>query len=279
MEQNEELNHLIHENHRLESMLRVPNKLRGLLGGFMAGQLLTKSPLAALGMGYIGYNKIQELTEENKQFIRSQIQSNNERIAEIKGGQIGEGILSANQLNNYKFPEYKFDGKWHELVGNPSKNFHAIVFGRPKSGKSIFCMQWADYLSQNFGNTLYIAAEEGFGHTLKEKINTWAGGGNQNLDFANFKGFEKIAENCSNRDFVFIDSINYSGISVEELEELKSLYPRCAFITILQATKDGDFRGSQEYAHNCDIVIDIKDGIAHQKGRFQAESKMPVFEA
>jgi predicted ATP-dependent serine protease len=256
----------------------VPQKLRGLLGGFFAGQLIAKNPLAAIGIGYVGYKKSKELTDDEKEVIREKLLSIEERIQELRGEQQGEGIMSANQLGNMRFPTYKLNEKWEEFMGNPSKNFHAIVFGTPKSGKSIFCMRLADYLSTNLGSVLYIASEEGFGHTLKEKIDNWASGGNGQLDFGNFKGFESIALNCKDRDFVIIDSINYANITVEELEELKELYPRTAFITVLQATKEGNFRGSQEYAHNCDIVIKVDAGIAKQKGRFQAESSMKVFE-
>lgn len=274
----QELINLLNENQRLEREIRVPQKLKGLIGGFFAGQVLSKSPIGALGLGYIGYKKSKELTPEKKAYIQGLINSNNERIAELRSEQMGEGILSGNQMSQMRFPTYKFDGRWHDLIGNPSKNFHAIVFGTPKSGKSIFCMRFAEYLSENFGNVLYIASEEGFGATLKEKIDNWAGGGNQNLSFGNFKGYDSIADNCTDRDFVFIDSINYANITVEELEDLKELYPRTAFITILQATKDGNFRGSQEYAHNCDIVINVDSGIANQKGRFQSQSSMKVFE-
>lgn len=278
MEQNEELAYLLSENRRLQSYLNVPQKLRGLFGGIAAGQILTNNPIGAIGLGFLGYKKSQELTEENKNYIRTLIEQNNERIAELRGEDIKEGIMSGSELSNYKFPTYKFDDEWYELIGNPSKNFHAMVFGEPKSGKSIFCMQWAAYLSESFGEVLYIASEEGFGATLKDKVDQWAGGGNQNLKFANFKGYDSIAENCEGMDFVIIDSINYANIDVEELEELKRMYPRTAFITILQATKDGNFRGSQEYAHNCDIVIQVANGVAYQKGRFQANSEMSIFD-
>ena len=50
-------------------------------------------------------------------------------------------------------------------------------------------------------------------------------------------------------------------------------------ITIQQATKNGNFRGSQEFAHNCDIVIRVEAGMASQQGRFQEPTEMNVFES
>ena len=77
---------------------------------------------------------------------------------EGKGGEGGGGIMSAGDLLNYRYKKYDFDGKWGALVGQPSVNFHAMVFGRPKQGKSILSVQWAKYLSENFGRVLYVAS-------------------------------------------------------------------------------------------------------------------------
>ena len=52
-----------------------------------------------------------------------------------------------------------------------------------------------------------------------------------------------------------------------------------ALITVQQATKDGKFRGSQQYAHNCDIIIEVIQGVAHHTGRFAAPSEMAIFTA
>jgi hypothetical protein len=51
-----------------------------------------------------------------------------------------------------------------------------------------------------------------------------------------------------------------------------------AFITIQQATKNGNFRGSQEFAHNCDAVIRVEAGKAFHQGRFQEPTEMDVFD-
>ncbi|MEI7670373.1 MAG: hypothetical protein WCJ33_09860, partial [Pseudomonadota bacterium] len=50
-------------------------------------------------------------------------------------------------------------------------------------------------------------------------------------------------------------------------------------ITIQQATKNGNFRGSQEFAHNCDIVIRVEAGMASQQGRFSEPTEMAIFDA
>jgi hypothetical protein len=198
---------------------------------------------------------------------------------EGKGGEGGGGIMSAGDLLNYRYKKYDFDGKWGALVGQPSVNFHAMVFGRPKQGKSILSVQWAKYLSENFGRVLYVASEEGFSVTLQKKISEFAMA-NSNLDFANFRDFEQIksAVNRGRYKFVFIDSVNYIKITPEDVETIKEANPGTAFITIQQATKGGQFRGSQEFAHNCDIIIQVEAGIASHQGRFQENTEMAIFD-
>ena len=190
-----------------------------------------------------------------------------------------DGIMNSADLMDYEYDSYDFDGKWEALIGKPQKNFHAMVFGKPKQGKSIFCVQFAKYLAENFGRVLYIASEEGFSATLQNKIRNF-GMANENLDFANYRDYEQIKAALERKpySFVVIDSVNFIKIEPEQVEELKAANPNTAFITIQQATKDGKFRGSQEFAHNCDSVIEVISGVAHQIGRFQEPSEMAIFE-
>lgn len=213
--------------------------------------------------------------------IRSVLNSaraQNRPDAGISGNDIG--IMSAYDLMNYSYQKYAFDGKWGDLVGQPSINFHAMIYGRPKQGKSILAFQWAKYLSENFGRVLYVASEEGFSVTLQKKVVDFATD-NNNLDFANFRDFQQIrsAVSVGNYRFVFIDSVNYIRIAPEDVEVIKEENPETAFITIQQATKDGKFRGSQQFAHNCDIIIQVEAGVAYHQGRFQEGTEMPVFDS
>lgn len=189
------------------------------------------------------------------------------------------GIMSSNELINHTYTKYNFTGKWNDFVGQPSKNFHAMIYGRPKQGKSILAVQFAQYLSENFGRVLYIASEEGFSVTLQKKVAEFAQD-NPNLDFANYRNFEQIKEALHVRkyQFVFIDSVNFIKITPEDVEDLKAQNRGTAFITIQQATKNGNFRGSQEFAHNCDMVIRVEAGQASHQGRFQEPTEMAVFD-
>jgi hypothetical protein len=236
-------------------------------------------------IGYVIGSQTEMLDSDKRQAIQEIMQSTaalrqqqQNEGTEI-GGDAGDGIMSASDLMNFKYNKYDFSGKWGDFVGQPSINFHAMVYGRPKQGKSILSVQWAKYLSENFGKVLYVASEEGFSVTLQKKVMEFAMD-NPNLDFANFRDFEQI-KNAVNRGgyrFVFIDSVNYIRITPEDVEDIKAENPQTAFITIQQATKNGNFRGSQEFAHNCDMVIRVEAGMASHQGRFQEPTEMAVFE-
>ena len=269
----------------LQAKLEYPPAVRlGILGGivgtYFGGGLGTA--VGALG-GFLLGNK-QKIEGIDKEVILNQIAALQDELRKVaESGQLTEGeisgIMNSQELMNYRYDCYPFQGKWHNLIGDPGKRFHMMVFGRPKQGKSIFCVQFANYFSQNFGRVLYVAAEEGFSVTLQKKIREF-GMANNNMDFANYRDYSQIRAALQAKPYklVFIDSVNFIKITPEQIEELKAENTGTAFVTVQQATKGGQFRGSQEYAHNCDIIIEVIAGTAHQQGRYQVHSEMPIFE-
>ena len=268
----------------LRAQLNVPASIRGTIGGAAIGAGLGMGAIGTVALGILGYNmaKGKTMSDEQRAMLEAKLRQKAtdllrlQRDEEIEDATVS-GIMSSRDLKDYRYDCYDFDGKWEDLVGKPSKKFHMMVYGRPKQGKSYFCFDLAQYLS-NFGKVLYIAAEEGFSATLQKKLQDM-GGDNPNLDFANFRDYETIKNALPGHDyrFVIIDSVNYIRIEPEEIETLKEENPRMALITVQQATKDGKFRGSQQYAHNCDIIIEVIEGVAYHQGRFQVHSEMPIF--
>lgn len=289
LEGSNEIKVLSSEINQLENMLKYPLAFKNAIAGGLLGYFLTKrmakdnniAILGSLASSYAAFTFSQnrDLTTEQKHAINEQIIIRKQKLrnlgVEIKAEETG--ILSASELETMDYDKYIFgEDRFGNFIGNPAVGFHAIVFALPKAGKSIWSMQFADYLANHFGNVLYIASEEGFKGTIKDKITQWTTN-RSHLKFANFKGYEDIKNNISGYDFVFIDSLDFANITVDEMEELKELNPTTSFVTVKQVTKDGKFRGSQEYAHNCDIIVEIIEGIAYQKGRYNPQSEMEVF--
>ena len=159
----------------LRAQLNVPAAIRNTIGGAAIGAGMGLGAIGTLALGIIGYNmgSGKSLTDEQKAKIQAKLQAKAQELLRLQRDEEIEdststGIMSSRDLKDYRYDNYDFDGKWLDLVGKPAKKFHMMVYGRPKQGKSYFCFDLAQYLS-NFGKVLYIAAEEGFSATLQKK--------------------------------------------------------------------------------------------------------------
>ena len=190
-------------------------------------------------------------------------------------------IISSKHLKEQNYKALNFQGAFNELIGQPAVNFFCTVHGKPGEGKSTFCIQFANYLAENFGSVVYISGEEGFSKTLKDKVvNNHAE--SANLYFADISNFDEIKEEVipDTFHFIFIDSLDTLKIDPTRMRELMELYQNSALITISQSTKDGKMRGSNEIAHDADVVIAVENGFAKTtKNRFKERDKeYPIFE-
>ncbi|MCK6639653.1 MAG: hypothetical protein L6Q81_06165 [Bacteroidia bacterium] len=67
----------------------------------------------------------------------------------------GEGkVLCSTEFTQLEFKTLGFMDKWFDLIGDPAPGFTAMVFGKPKMGKSYLCVDVAGYLARNFGKVL-----------------------------------------------------------------------------------------------------------------------------
>jgi len=180
-------------------------------------------------------------------------------------------VITSTELAGMDFETIGLKGKYRDLIGDPSVGFSAMVFGLPKSGKSTLCIDFAKHLAENHGKVLYVAIEEGFGYTLKEKFER-LGAIHPNLVIA-----EKLPEDLTPYQFVFIDSVSKAGLSSQELTRLRKQNPKTAFVFIFHTTKEGNFRGKQDFAHDVDVIIEVENGVAKANGRFGVGGRMEVF--
>jgi predicted ATP-dependent serine protease len=173
-----------------------------------------------------------------------------------------------------EFDTLGFSCKWLELIGDPSSNFTAMVYGKPKMGKSYLCIDFAGYLARNHGKVLYVAKEEGLDMTLQKKLNDKAVA-HPNLFVSSF-----LPASLGSYDFIFLDSVNRLNLEPNDLNRLKSSNPTKSFIFIFQSTKDGNFRGANSFQHDVDVVIEVPEkGKAVQMGRFNQGGEILIFES
>ena len=180
-------------------------------------------------------------------------------------------VINSSDIVSKKFDTLKFTGKWKTLIGEPSPNFSMMIYGPPKCKKSTLAIEFAKYLAANHGKVLYAAFEEGIGETLRDKI-VRLNAIHKNLIFSN-----GLPDNLSEYRFIFVDSVNRAKLSYENLLELKRKCPDAAFVYILQVTKDGNYRGSQEIEHEVDVIIHCDENqVAHSNGRFSQGGEMEI---
>ena len=190
----------------------------------------------------------------------------------LNGFEAKPAIMNSMDFANMEFDTLGFQGKWLDLIGDPSRNFTAMVFGKPKMGKSYLCIDFAGYLARNHGSVLYVAREEGLDYTLQMKLN------DKNVKHPNLFVSSVLPENLSSYDFIFLDSVNKLGLLPQDLNRLKASNLSKSFIFIFQATKAGTFRGDNTFQHDVDIVIEVPEkGKAVQMGRFNQGGEIEIF--
>ncbi|MBR6250098.1 MAG: AAA family ATPase [Bacteroidales bacterium] len=177
--------------------------------------------------------------------------------------------MNASQLSGVEFDTIDLTGKWARIIGKPSSPYKLMIFGKPGSGKSTLALQYADYLANSHDQrVLYVASEEGLSYTMQEKLNRMG------ISSANLQITDYLPKDLSAYDVIFIDSVNHAGLSAEDLRKLDASR---SYVYVFQTTKDGTFRGSQEYLHDVDTSIRVEDMTAHtEKNRFGAQGECRV---
>jgi len=196
-----------------------------------------------------------------------------DELAEHGGRIPPETLINSMDFVKMKFERLGFTGKWLAFIGDPCPGFSAMIFGRPKYGKSTLALEFASYLAQNHGKVLYVAKEEGLDATLQQKIREFQ------VQHPRLTVTGELPQDLRLFDFIFLDSVNTLRLSPDAVQGLKMANPGKSFIPIHQTTKTGSFRGDNRHPHNVDVVIEIPDkGRAVQFGRFNQGGEMQIFD-
>lgn len=163
------------------------------------------------------------------------------------------GTVSAEDMGNMTFEKLNFSNHYKTIFGTPATNFDMCIDGSPGCGKTVFLLQFANYLADYHGLTLFISTEEFGSATLIDKIKRF-GINSKNLRFA--KKVPAIDE-LKNYKFVFIDSINHAKITIEQYQQMREKAPNTSFVLVLQQTKGGSYKGSTDWPHEVEITMSL----------------------
>jgi len=184
----------------------------------------------------------------------------------------GTAMRSTDFAQNDFYP-MGIAGKWKQLLGSICEPFRLMVYGKGGSGKSTLCLEFAHYLADQMGKTvLFVANEEGFGATLKEKLKRLK------ASHPDLYVVDELPSDLSKYDIVFLDSADSLRLSPQEVEKLCQKHPKLSLVTIHKVTKTGSFRGSAEWEHDCDTSVVVANGVAKaEKNRFGGNGEIGVF--
>lgn len=166
--------------------------------------------------------------------------------------------IGVTQFLNKTFDTFEFSHKWKETIGEPEKNFVAIIYGQSGNGKTDFAVKFAKYLA-SFTKVDYFSFEEGISKTLQEAIKRnnmkEVAGKIMFIDKTSFTDMIARLSTRGSAKIVFIDSLDYMNLTTQQFKQLRKKFPRKAFV-IISWSKSGEPKS--QYAKDIKYMSDVK---------------------
>lgn len=175
-----------------------------------------------------------------------------------------------------------FTGAWKNFAGEPENNFSMIIYGKSGNGKTEFAVMFAKYLTA-FGKVYYNSFEQGHSKSLQDAIKRQdlkevAG----KIIFAHKERYEEMVVRLKKKKsprIIFIDSVQYIRLTVDQWHELRSLFPRKMFVMIAHAKGDEpDGYHAQKIEFDVDIKVLVKGYQAWPKSRFGGNQEFMIYD-
>lgn len=171
---------------------------------------------------------------------------------------------------------YPFVGDWQKILGEPDIRFSTLIRGKAKSGKSTYCMKFAQHCAE-WGRVLYVSAEERINSKTLQKRLTQCGVTSAKVRIAHTKKYAEIDQLLSTGGyrFVIIDSVQHVAMSYEDFEALRQKYKRRKLSWHLVMQRGVSLA---KWEHEVDVLIDVIDGYAYAHGRYGKADRMKVLD-
>ena len=152
-----------------------------------------------------------------------------------------------------------------EFLGEMPKKFNLMLFGKPGSGKSYFTLCFADTLAKmKKKKTIYFTAEEDIGNRdLQKKLIDCKISDHLLIESIKTKKqfYDLLEKEYGYNTNIFVDSISKLRLTPKEVEHLSSKI-KGVFIFVIHINKKGDYKGTTEYEHDTQVVIEVSEGVA-----------------
>ncbi len=192
-----------------------------------------------------------------------------------EGGACGFGsIVSATELAKINFATVEIPQEYREMIGTASRNGSIMLYGMPGGGKTSFSINFAKKCAEMGQKVLIISKEEGINQTMQEKLRRF------DAVHPNIFITDNVPGDAMNDyDVVIFDSVQSLRLEPSDLEKHQKTM-NALRIYIFQVTKDGRFRGTNEFEHLVDCVLKAENGTITSKGcknRFGGNGSVKVF--
>lgn len=224
--------------------------------------------------------RLTQLRQEKariKQWVQDEILVENEEGIYTVNNEILKDIVSADEYKQMDIPVIQFKGAYKYLLNESREKFYKIVSGLPEQGKTSYCVKFASYYAANHGKVLYMPSEQSGKNIDFQKVITLMNGSGFDIDInVNAYDFQKLLERVQGYDLVILDSINNMKLNTTQVQEINK---RVAVMAVMQSTKDGGFKGGQDFYHDCDkfVIIDkLTASVSKSRGTNPLESREAI---
>lgn len=146
--------------------------------------------------------------------------------------------LTVSDLRAFKAVTLEFEGQWLASVGRPELTGSWIVWGNPANGKTRFALQLAKYIAR-FRKVAYNSLEEGKSESMRGAIlDIGMGDVQRNFIFLDKEPVGELMQRLArpkSPDVIFIDSLQYTGLSYAEYKEMRDRFRNKLFVLISHA--------------------------------------------
>lgn len=180
---------------------------------------------------------------------------------------------SMRDLNNIVYQVFRFSGDWRELFGEPEIGATWFICGNSGNGKSTACAKLAFMLSA-FAKVLYLALEEKKGKSIRMKLReVGICDESKNFRLLPRSTYDQLIQRLLRRnseDIIFIDSLQYWGITYKQYQNLTENFPNKTFIFVSHAKGKDPKGGVADSIHyDAAVKIWVEGGVMEVKHRFE----------
>jgi hypothetical protein len=170
--------------------------------------------------------------------------------------------LTVSDIISYRGDTLDFTGKWLESFGRPELKGSWIAWANSTNGKTDFAIQLAKYFA-TFKRVAYDSLEEGLSETIKNAIVRHNMKEVQRrfnlLDKEPISELKDRLRRRKSPDIIFIDSLQYTGLTYKEYCRLMDEFTHKLFVWISHAegrAPHGNVAKSIKYDSNVKIYIE-----------------------